>query len=158
MKGAKFFYTACYAGYLPLAPGTAGTAVGTALYFIERLLFGNSIATSHFAVTALFFFPALILCGIGERELGRKDPPEVVLDEVIGFWISMLFHPFSIARVLIAFIVFRTLDVIKPWPVNRAQSLPGGWGVLFDDCIAGVYTNIILIIISYLFKLASISI
>ena len=76
---------------------------------------------------------------IAARESGRKDPQFVVIDEVAGQWIALLFSPFDWRHALIALVLFRAFDVTKPFPVRQLESLPEGWGIVFDDVAAGLY-------------------
>jgi phosphatidylglycerophosphatase A len=76
--------------------------------------------------------------------LGRKDPGAAVVDEVVGMWLALLFLPFTPATALAAFLLFRVLDVFKPWPARQFEALPGGWGIMTDDVMAGVYANLLL--------------
>jgi phosphatidylglycerophosphatase A len=76
---------------------------------------------------------------IAARESGRKDPQFVVIDEVAGQWIALLFSPFDLRRALIALILFRLFDIVKPFPARQLESLPEGWGIVFDDVAAGLY-------------------
>src|SRR5208337_5549183 len=125
MKFKEFIFTAFYAGYSPVAPGSAGTLVGVALYFLEYLAFGRASWIFNLAAVVILFYPFVKVTGEGERFFGRKDPPEVVLDEIFGYWISVLFYPFNITIALAAFIIFRCMDIIKPYPIRRLQSLDG---------------------------------
>ena len=151
----KFIYkltaTALGSGYSPFAPGTAGAIVGClALWLLEKY---NLISTT----TTPFLFISLIivttLMGIIatdklEEEWG-KDPSKVVLDEVIGMWITMMFVPLTFLNVLIGFILFRFFDIAKPLGIRKLESLKGGVGVMADDILAGIYANIVLQIILY---------
>jgi phosphatidylglycerophosphatase A len=132
--------------------------VGIALYFLIYLAFGRISWAVHGVLVILLFFPALKLCSDGERFYGKKDPPEVVIDEVLGIWISLLFHPFSVIKAVLAFFIFRILDILKPFPAGRAQGLKGGLGVMMDDVVAGIYTNLIIFAISIVFKQVNIPI
>jgi len=76
---------------------------------------------------------------IAARESGREDPQFVVIDEVIGQWIALLFCPFDWLHALIALILFRLFDITKPFPARQLENLPGGWGIVFDDVAAGLY-------------------
>jgi phosphatidylglycerophosphatase A len=145
----KLTATALGAGYSPFAPGTAGAIVGCiALWLFEEY---NLISTT----TTPFLFIGLILVttvlGIIatdklEEEWG-KDPSKVVLDEVIGVWIAMMFVPFSFFNVLLAFGLFRYFDIAKPLGIRKLEALNGGLGVMADDMLAGIYSNITLQII-----------
>jgi phosphatidylglycerophosphatase A len=85
-----------------------------------------------------------------ERSFG-EDPSIVVIDEIVGMWISLLFLPRSIATVLAAFLFFRAFDIIKPPPARQLERLKGGWGVMLDDAAAGVYANVAVQLLCFLF-------
>ena len=144
MRWKEFLFTAFYAGYFPVAPGTAGTLVAMAIYFSEYAVFGRYSWIVNLCITALLIFPAIRLGDAGEEYFGRKDPQEVVLDEVMGYWISVLFWPFSWKIAVAAFFLFRILDMIKPPPIRSFEEKKGGFGIMIDDYLAGVYTNIII--------------
>jgi phosphatidylglycerophosphatase A len=76
--------------------------------------------------------------------VGVEDPGIVVVDEVVGMWTSLLFLPFTVGTAALAFVLFRVLDVIKPYPARDLEALPGGWGIMSDDLMAGVYANLAL--------------
>ena len=78
------------------------------------------------------------------RNLGKKDPGVVVVDEVVGQWVTLLFLPFTPAVAVAGFLLFRVLDVFKPWPARQLESLPDGWGIMSDDVMAGIYANLLL--------------
>lgn len=135
----KIFASALFSGYSPIASGTVGSAVALAIYFIPGF-------ESHFIIGTI----TLIVCILGipaanamEKWYGH-DPMQVTIDEVVGMWISLLFLPKKIPLALMAFVLFRILDIVKP-PVSRQfDKMHGGLGIMMDDVIAGVYTNIIL--------------
>lgn len=103
-------------------------------------------------IVALFFIGSLTSTLV-ERKLG-KDPSEVVIDEVVGFLITMCGFCWSPRRLIVGFFVFRFFDIAKPFPARRIERLPGGWGIMTDDVIAGIYSNmtlrIILLILQYI--------
>ena len=76
--------------------------------------------------------------------MGRKDPGIVVIDEVVGQWVSLLFLPFTPATALVGFLLFRVMDVVKPWPARDFEAWPGGLGIMADDVMAGIYANLLL--------------
>jgi phosphatidylglycerophosphatase A len=141
----ELFFTALYAGYFPVGPGTAGTVLAMALYFLEYRVFGAYVWIANAAVVALLFWPAMKLGDAGEAFFGKKDPPQVVLDEVMGYWISVLFWPFSWKIAVAAFFLFRMYDMIKPPPIRRLEEKEGGFGIMIDDYLAGVYTNVTML-------------
>ncbi len=78
------------------------------------------------------------------RETGREDPGHVVIDEVVGQWIALLFCPLDWKHPLLALLLFRLFDIVKPPPARQLESLPGGWGIMFDDVAAGLYALLVL--------------
>ncbi len=81
-------------------------------------------------------------CHAAERHYGSKDPGEAVADEMAGFLVTMAFFPLSAGPVILGFFVFRAMDIIKPFPARRLERLPGGWGIVADDVMAGVWANV----------------
>jgi len=124
-------------GYSPVAPGTAGSLVGLALFWpLQRL----GLGLQGIVVVAAFVL-GVVVAGDVARRLGRKDPGIVVVDEVVGMWVSLLAVPFTPGAALAGFLVFRIMDVLKPFPARRLEGLPGGWGIMADDVMAGIYAN-----------------
>ncbi|NIU01416.1 MAG: phosphatidylglycerophosphatase A, partial [Nitrosopumilaceae archaeon] len=122
-------------GYSPVAPGTAGSILGLLIaYFLIR---GNTV---YLVIASVVCFGAGIISATAvERDSGIEDPSLVVVDEIIGMWISLFFIPYLWWSYLIAFLLFRFFDVVKPFPVNSIQKLQNGWGIMMDDVLAGVY-------------------
>ncbi len=130
-----------YSGYAPIAPGTAGSAAALLLYALVRWY--GSVALEAAVIIAV----ALVgtwAASVTERALGRTDPGQVVIDEVLGMLMTLAFLPLDWTGVLLAFFVFRALDIIKPFPAGAAENLHGGLGIMADDAIAGVYGNILM--------------
>lgn len=127
-----------FAGYLPF-PGTSASLAGILLFFLVK----DNILL-YLLLTLIFILLGLSITGRSERILGRKDPPCVVIDEVVGMFISLIFLPYNLRLVILAFILFRILDIFKPYPISKLQKVAGGAGIMGDDIIAGLYTNIIL--------------
>jgi phosphatidylglycerophosphatase A len=123
-------------------PGTWGSVATVLLWALFAWLAHPTPQTLLIALAALIAF-ALILgipaATIVARESGRKDPQIVVIDEVAGQAITLLFSPFDWKHALIALILFRLFDITKPFPVRQLESLPEGWGIVFDDVAAGLY-------------------
>lgn len=152
-------------GYIPLAPGTCGSAVGVLIYlFICRIeinsiayfstqgWFPEQISAWIYAVNSLLL---LLFCLLGiwaanraTRLFANKDPQQAVVDEVIGQLITFLFIPFGIhwSFTLGGFVLFRLFDIWKPYPIDSLQNLPTGLGVCADDILAGIYGGICLAI------------
>ena len=136
-------------GYAPLAPGTVGSAGAALLY-----LYLPAIRELIWLVPMILFSAAIGVwaSGVMEEEYG-EDPSQAVIDEVAGQWIALLFIPFSPLTVLLAFILFRLFDVLKPGPVDWAQRLPGGWGIMADDVLAGIFANLSLQLLILVFPM-----
>lgn len=157
----------CGVGYLPLAPGTWGSLVGVGIYFLLRSL--NFGFIRHYApansylllnpqasllVIELIAITSITLVGIwagsrAERLLKRKDPGKVVIDEVAGQLISLLPIPLMVhgpwrLLVIVAFLIFRFFDIIKPYPARRLESLESGLGIMTDDIVAGAYAAVVV--------------
>jgi phosphatidylglycerophosphatase A len=79
-----------------------------------------------------------------EHHFGGIDPGPVVIDEVIGMLITLALHPVNVLGAVLGFLIFRVLDVVKPWPARRLELLPGGFGVVLDDVMAGIYGNLLM--------------
>ena len=127
-------------GRSPAMPGTVGTAVlgGLSFWFL---------ASSVWTYFALFWLVTLLgLAGSNKLavRMGKTDPGRVVIDEWSGYLCATLFLPANIYVGVAAFVLFRIFDVLKPQPARWAESLPGSWGIMTDDVIAGIYTNLIL--------------
>jgi len=130
-----------YVGFAPVAPGTVGSAAAIPFFLLLRL--------AHSAWLEIAVCAAIVAAGawsarITEQALGVEDPGPVVIDEVVGMFVSLLFLPATPLVVLAGFVAFRVFDIIKPWPADRLEHVPGGWGVMADDVMAGVYANLTL--------------
>jgi phosphatidylglycerophosphatase A len=129
-------------GLLKPGPGTWGSVAAVLLWAAYAWLAHPSPLTLLFAlligiaITLVFGIPAATIV---ERESGRHDPGFVVIDEVAGQWITLLFCPVDWRHALIALVLFRLFDISKPFPVRRLERLPAGWGIVFDDVAAGLY-------------------
>jgi len=130
--------TCGYIGFIPIAPGTFGSAAGLLLYILL-----NRMPPVVTVVAILVLFAVGVWSGsIAERELGGTDPGPVVLDEVVGMLITLAFVPVNLTGAVVGFLVFRVLDVVKPWPSRRFEALHGGMGIMADDAMAAVYGNL----------------
>ena len=126
-------------GYAPLAPGTFGTAAGLLLW----ALLPAEPAVQAIAIVALFAVGSWS-GSVAERHFGRTDPGQVVVDEVMGMLITLFMNPVGCRGAVAGFFLFRVADVLKPFPANRLERLPGGVGVMADDAMAAVYANLVL--------------
>jgi phosphatidylglycerophosphatase A len=138
---AVFLATAGYTGYFPIAPGTVGSAVGLALYVpISRL----QSPVFELSVIVVLFAAGVWAGTTAERYFGGIDPGPIVLDEVVGMFITLAFIPVGWTGALAGFFLFRLFDVIKPFPAARLEKLHGGLGVMADDAMAAIYANLAL--------------
>ena len=127
-------------GYFPAAPGTAATAAGIAVAFF----FLQGSMAVYMTVTAVLFGLGVWASGRVEAVLKQKDPGIVVIDEVAGVMIALAGLPLIWPVMIGGFFLFRAFDMFKIYPIYKLEAQPGGWGIMLDDCMAGVYTNVIL--------------
>ena len=156
----------CGVGYLPLAPGTWGSLVGIGVYVLVRgaamKFFFTAFAGRNFNLLHIYYgviaFELVAVFAIAlvgtwaatrtERLSARKDPGKVVIDEVAGQFIALIPVPFVLGAAwwtaILAFVLFRFFDIVKPYPARRLESLEGGLGIMADDVVAGVYAAIVV--------------
>lgn len=135
-------------GLAPKAPGTFGTLVSVPLY----LLLMNLATISYIVVCCLVSIIGIYICGYTAKALKTHDHPGIVWDEFAGFLITMIGISFSWTNVLIGFILFRIFDIFKPWPISWLdKKVSGGFGIMIDDIIAGLFSLLALHIILYFF-------
>ena len=126
------------AGLLPKAPGTWGTLVALPIFALVRVGGGDTVAV--IAVAVLFFVLGVWAAGVAGRSLGVADHGGIVIDEIAAFLLVLACTPASIAWWVIAFLLFRVFDIVKPWPISWAdRTIKGGFGVMFDDLLAAGY-------------------
>ncbi len=137
-------------GYLPLAPGTWGSAAAAACFLALYATAPNPICWNATTVALILAASiAAIACGPWAIDhFGKTDPGRFVLDEVAGQWLAMLALPLTdlrtaVVALAVQFLVFRAFDIVKPPPASWLERLPHGWGILADDLAAGLYANII---------------
>jgi len=131
--------TGCYIGYTPKAPGTAGSILG--LCIIWSLADTSSLL--YIILTIVLLILGIWVSGRAEIYFGH-DGSQIVIDEIIGVMITFVWIPLTVHTLIIGFILFRIMDIVKPFPADRAQKLPGGIGVVADDVIAAVYAHLLL--------------
>jgi len=139
------------AGFSPIAPGTAGAIVGCVFLWA----FNQIQIFPFYPNPGLFIGLIIVVALIGiyatnqlEREWG-KDPSKVVIDELVGVWIAMIFVPFTWLNLFLAFGLFRFFDILKPLGIRKMENFKGGIGVMADDVLAGIYANLVLQLILY---------
>ena len=121
-------------GYVPLAPGTAGSLLGAALCFPLLYLPWPVYLGATLVLTAI----AVWIAGWMATELGRPDPPQVVIDEIAGMWIAAIALPPTLYELTAVFLLFRLMDAVKPAPIPRLERLRGGLGIVADDVAAAL--------------------
>ena len=128
------------AGFSPIVPGTMGTLLAIPFYY-----FVSSIPSPLYELTLVaFFFFSSWISNQAERYWGKKDDRRIVIDEIMGFLVTMLWIPRSPLFIVAGFLLFRFFDILKPFPIRHLEGVKSGFGVVLDDVLAGVYANIIL--------------
>lgn len=137
----KFLASGFYAGYSPIAPGTAGSLVGVLAYLLLQNL-SNAVFT---AIVILISALGIYIAGKAENIYQKKDCPRIVIDEIAGMLLTFISLPKGINFLLAGFISFRIFDIFKPFPIRLIdRRLKGGWGIVLDDILAGVYANLLV--------------
>jgi phosphatidylglycerophosphatase A len=137
----KFISTFVFTGYLPKAPGTWGSLFALLLWWF--------VVPENDKLLQIMLIVTVIIMGLlssdwFSKNEGRKDPSEVVIDEVAGMWITLFMIPHQWHYFLIGFILFRFFDITKPGIIDRSQKLPNGWGIMVDDIISGIFSWLVL--------------
>jgi phosphatidylglycerophosphatase A len=142
-----FVATGAYSGYSPLAPGTAGSLVCAVLawFLLPQVTFGSSpLAILVMSVSLAAFLAGSIWAADRAERFYGKDASRIVVDEFAGYLVAVAFLPHRPLVFIAAFFLFRVLDVLKPFPARRLESVPGGPGVVLDDLVAGLYANVLI--------------
>ena len=131
----RFVATFFFLGKLPFAPGSWGSLGALLLWLLLPISF-----SIHLSVIVFLFVLGVYSSNKMAKYLNDHDPSEVVIDEAVGMGISLFMLPHSFGLYLLAFCLFRIFDVLKPSFIYRVQDLPGGWGIMLDDVLAGLFT------------------
>jgi len=133
--------TGLYSGYLPKAPGTWGSVVGLILYY-----FLHSLSLPTYLITVgVLLVVGIFAAGSAEKIMDRKDPGQVVIDEIVGILITLTAAPAHPVIWLLGFGLFRFFDILKPFPINWFdKNIQGGVGIMMDDVVAGIYSFLVL--------------
>jgi phosphatidylglycerophosphatase A len=138
LRCSVFFATVFGVGYCPGAPGTAGTGVGLALFWLLK-----PETSLHLLLLATIVIVGTVACHYAEMYFGTKDSGQIVIDEVAGYAVSMLFLPMTPGYLIAGFLLFRIFDIFKPPPIRQVErALSGGIGIMADDLAAGVCANL----------------
>ena len=138
-------------GLSPKAPGTVGTLAAIPLY----LLIADLPLLAYAGVVLAGFALGVYLCEQTSKDMGVHDHGGIVWDEIIGYWIALFAMPFSWVWIVAAFVAFRLFDIWKPWPIKVLdEKVHGGFGIMIDDVLAGVYALVVLQIALYVVNAA----
>ena len=135
-----------YTGYIPVASGTFGSLVAIVIYLIPGFEQLQIILPS---IVILFVYGVFVSSKF--EKLYGKDPSQCTVDEVVGTWIALIALPKTVYIISTSFLIWRALDIIKPFPARSSEKLPGGWGIMIDDAISGFYSLIIVQLVVYSF-------
>ena len=134
-------------GHAPAAPGTFGSAAGLLLFWGVRTAGSAAVeAAVLLAVTAI----GVAAATRAESVSGRRDPGLIVIDETAGMLLTLAAVPVGLGGAVVGFLAFRLFDIVKPFPARQAERLPGGWGVMADDLVAGLYAQALLRLLLWL--------
>jgi phosphatidylglycerophosphatase A len=136
------------AGFFPIAPGTFASLAAVILY---RLVLGRAGGFLFAALIVAVYLLGVLAAGAYSRQLGLRDPGRIVIDEVVGQWIALFLIPATWLNLALAFFLFRVLDIFKPLGIRDTERLPGGWGIMTDDVVAGLMT-LLVVRLSYLLR------
>lgn len=142
----KFIGSGFFTGYMPYASGTFGSLAALLIYSIPG--FENPLILIPSIIIFTFYG---IYIGSKFEKIYGEDPAECTVDEVVGMWISLLFVPKEISFSIAAFLIWRVLDIIKPFPARQMEKLHGGLGIMMDDVVAGIYALILVQLIILIF-------
>jgi len=133
-------------GYFPFAPGTFATLCFLPFYY---LFFKDLPLIVYFVITVFLYFLGVWSSNYASAIYNKKDPSKVVIDEVVGFLVTMMFIPYTLNRMIAGFLIARVLDIIKPFPARQLEKLRAGNGIMIDDVISGIYGNILMWILIF---------
>ena len=146
-KIVLFFSSVFGVGYIKYAPGTFGSLVGVLLW---SLFVPNIYLLQVFLLAAVFVI-SILFSSMAEKIYRKKDDQRIVIDEVAGMWVSVAFLPKTFIFLFLGFILFRIFDIKKTWFIKKSQNFRGGFGITVDDILAGIFVNVILQFVKFLF-------
>ena len=139
-------------GFLPIPTGTGGAAAPALLAM--PLMWAPPTAARLVLIVLAILFSFICAKAVDMfADEWEEDPSHVVADEMVGMWLTLVGNPLTLGNFVIGFLLFRFFDIAKPLGVRRLESIPGGWGVVLDDVLAGVYANVVLQLINLYFNL-----
>lgn len=137
---SRLIATGLFVGYVPFAPGTAGSILGLFLYWAIP----GSESFGLLAAILLLFLLGVWSAKAVEQVTGVEDNQIIVIDEIVGVLVTLMFFEKSFTWLVVGCILFRFFDIVKLYPARRAEEMPGGWGVMLDDVVAGIYSLVSL--------------
>jgi phosphatidylglycerophosphatase A len=151
---AKIVSTVCGIGFVPAAPGTLASAL---VVLGVRVVSSGPSPAVLLGASATLFFIGVWAAGSYAADLGASDPGLIVVDEVCGQLLALALVPRHRLAVVLAFVLFRIFDILKPFPLRRLESLPGGWGIMADDIGAGLAAALGVHLILQLLRITKLS-
>ncbi len=157
MKSLLIFIATFFnVGKFPFAPGTLASGITMGIFFLSNYFFSPDIYSQTFAILIIFLL-GIPAAGTAEVHFGTKDPQAVVIDEVAGQMVSLLFilaefSIYSVSLYIAGFFIFRFFDIFKPFPINIADRIKGGFGIMIDDILAGLYSLATIHILIYIYN------
>lgn len=143
-------YTATigFLGFIPFAPGTIGSLFAAASFFLIDLS-----VSAHFFIIIITTLLGVYASSVAERVLQEKDSGKIIIDEFAGFYVAVFYIPKTLGFIIAAFLLFRFFDILKPLFISKIEkTLNSGLGIMADDILAGIYTNLVLQIFMLLVK------
>ena len=139
MTFSKIIGTGLFTGYSPIAPGTAGSLLALLIF-----IFIPELSSVYWIGIIIVLFFVGVYCSTQLEKEYEHDPSQANIDEIVGMFIALVWLPKTWVIIFAGFFLFRIFDIVKPYPANKLESLPKGWGVMADDVLAGIYANIVL--------------
>ncbi|GHS99874.1 phosphatidylglycerophosphatase A [Bacteroidia bacterium] len=150
----KIIATGLGSGYSPVAPGTAGAALATIIWWILSVFLSPCLLLGTTILLIILFTALGVWSSKVVEAVWGEDPSRVVVDEMVGVWIALLAvgneTGYYLYYMLLAFGLFRLFDIFKPLGIRKIENIPGGWGIMLDDVLSGIYSLIILIGVQWL--------
>ena len=143
----RFVATAGGIGYLPFAPGTWASIAAAIVWYFLALKTGNDFTWQF--ILLLIVIIGGVYCSAKCSSKEDKDPSRIVIDEVAGMWVALFLIPPTYMNFLAGFILFRFFDIAKPFGIRKMESLRKGWGIMLDDLLAGIYSNVLIRVILF---------
>lgn len=145
-NGVKLISSVFYLGYLPLG-GTLVSILAIGIYFLLK-----DLVYIYLSLTVISVLLGFLVCSQAEKLFRQKDSKKIVIDDFCGMLSSLIFSPKRLEEILGIFLIFRILDVLKPYPAGRLEKIKGAKGIMFDDLTACLYTNLIFLSLKNYFK------